>query len=78
MDNFDDPNLWGAKNVVYKWDQVITESELFALLKGYLYLEEKCKWYQLIRKYQLKIAVNIIDNVIAWLEDGKHTNGEHE
>lgn len=74
----DDPRNWKRKDVVYKWEQVVTVSELYGVCNGFIYSKDHLHWWQFLKKQQLMHSIGAVYTLIKWLEHGKKTTGEVE
>lgn len=60
---------------VYEADQVLTLYDISAIRNGYIYQYQHLPWFELKRKWVLRIGVGVCNEMLHWLAHGKPQNG---
>jgi hypothetical protein len=64
-----DPHNLGEP--VFKGDQVVTYSDLLAIMEGFAYRYNHARWWEFMKKREFKYGVMVTNSIMKWLDDGK-------
>lgn len=60
-----------AQTPVYKEEQVITPYDLNAIRNGFVLQMYTIKWWEIEKKYRMKVAIGVIDALFHFLDNDK-------
>lgn len=67
----DEFKLSDLNNPLYEHSQVITQDELIGVYITIDFVLNSLKWWHLKKKYDLRLARQIVEEMIHWIQDGK-------
>lgn len=56
---------------VYEADQVITEYDIVAIRNGYILQYNETHWWNIKRRFILRVGVGVCSEFLSWIRDGK-------
>ena len=60
---------------VYEADQVLTLRDLVGIRNGYIYQYVNTPWYNLHRRFMLRVGTGVCTALVHWLAHGKPEGG---